>query len=60
MDISPHGYWIGYDPKEHRFDADLADSIIEIMQINKYRTIMDVGCGRGQYVQHFTNHNTIL
>lgn len=59
MEIDSHGYWIGYDKKEHRFDAALADAILEIANINEFSTIMDVGCGEGKYVELFRSNGMI-
>jgi hypothetical protein len=56
MTIHPHGYWIGHDPKEHRFDRPLAQAILNIVRLS-LPTMVDIGCGDGSYVRFFLENN---
>jgi len=56
MEISERGYWIGHDPKEHRFDERLANGIYNIVRMRE-PVIVDIGCGDGSYVKFFLEHN---
>lgn len=55
MDIAKHGYWIGHDPKEHRFDMHLTDAIIRMIKRRGYDSVIDVGCGNGSYASYINN-----
>lgn len=54
--IHPNGYWIGEDAvKEHIFDANLAEAIADFFEEEGAKTIVDFGCGTGEYVKAFHN-----
>ncbi|MHA1966579.1 MAG: methyltransferase domain-containing protein [Candidatus Hodarchaeales archaeon] len=55
MEISEHGYWIGHDPKEHRFDIVLGYCILQLAKSNRCYEIIDAGCGQGKYVELLQN-----
>ncbi len=46
--IHSHGYWLSMDG--HCVDLNLASKLSEIF---KNRTVMDIGCGDGKYVNYF-------
>jgi len=49
--ISPHGYFIG--DSEHVTDLNLAEAIVEFLKKENGQTIVDFGCGDGDYVNYF-------
>ena len=59
MEISNHGYWVGYDKKEHKFDQVLSYAILNIAAKKGCYNIMDVGCGEGKYVEFFQKNGFI-
>lgn len=50
------GCWIIEDgsTKEHAFDKSLCDAIIEFLQKQKCRSVVDLGCGLGDYVNEIS------
>lgn len=48
MTIGPTGYWIG-TPAEKVFDTSLSNALIDIV---RGASVIDVGCGPGDYVRH--------
>ena len=50
MFIDETGAYQTDDPKNHCFDRPLADAIAGVVQ----GTLVDLGCGLGKYVKHFT------
>jgi SAM-dependent methyltransferase len=53
--ISPNGYWIGPEAEsQHKFDPHLATALTHFFKNeDPSATIVDLGCGMGNYVQHF-------
>ena len=49
--VSPNGYFIG--ESEHVTDWRLADAIVSFLQEQEAHTVVDFGCGDGDYVNHF-------
>jgi cyclopropane fatty-acyl-phospholipid synthase-like methyltransferase len=49
--VSSHGYFIG--DSEHVTDWKLADAIVDFLRQEKAETLVDFGCGDGDYVNHF-------
>jgi hypothetical protein len=57
-EIHPNGFWCGLEAKQqHRFDANLADALLNFFLQEKATSIVDFGCGEGKYIQTFSNHN---
>lgn len=53
-DINKKGYWIGEDAEEwHITDWNLARAIVDFLKNEKAATIVDFGCGMGEYVKTF-------
>ena len=48
--VSSHGYFIG--DSEHVTDWKLADAIVDFLRKEKAETLVDFGCGDGDYVNH--------
>lgn len=51
FDISPTGAWLCCDTEPHSFDEPLASAILELVRDWGDTTLVDVGCGSGQYVK---------
>lgn len=50
--IHDHGYWEGTDVVlEHAYDPYLANAIANFLFINQATSIVDLGCGLGQYTR---------
>jgi hypothetical protein len=57
--IHPHGYWCGKEDDiadEHKFDPSLAKALADFFLHEKVKTVVDFGCGRGDYVKTFLKH----
>ena len=52
MEISERGYWIGTDRSKHQYDRTLSYYIYHLVLMNKYKSVLDIGCGDGSYVKH--------
>lgn len=56
--IHPHGYWCGKDiMDQHRFDPYLANALGKFFIDKNAKTIVDFGCGIGDYVKHLRSLN---
>src|SRR5579872_2414009 len=53
--VSSHGYFIG--DSEHVTDWKLADAIVDFLQKEQAETLVDFGCGDGDYVNHFIKND---
>ena len=52
--VSERGYWIGVDiMHEHKFDAPLALGLADFFKKEKAKSVVDFGCGPGEYVKAF-------
>ncbi|MBI2743277.1 MAG: class I SAM-dependent methyltransferase [Chlamydiales bacterium] len=52
--VHEHGYWIGTDIlHEHQFDRPLAAALAEFFKTEQATSVVDFGCGTGEYVDHF-------
>jgi len=54
--IHERGYWLSTDNTAYCCDKSLADALVEMFGDC---TVVDIGCGNGDYVKHFLN-NKIL
>jgi cyclopropane fatty-acyl-phospholipid synthase-like methyltransferase len=52
MKIAKTGFWAGNAEDYHKFDKPLADALTVLF---KDRSVIDMGCGEGRYVEHFNN-----
>lgn len=56
-EIHEHGYWSGESAvKEHITDYPLADALADFFQSEQAHTIVDLGCGTGNYVKVLRLH----
>ncbi|MBS0626744.1 MAG: methyltransferase domain-containing protein [Verrucomicrobia bacterium] len=49
--VSPHGYFIG--ESEHVTDWKLAKAIVDFLKSEGAQTVVDFGCGDGDYVNYY-------
>lgn len=54
--ILKSGAWNTKDMNEHVFDDTLAEGLLNIFNDNNIKTIVDFGCGPGEYVRFFKNN----
>lgn len=58
MKIDEFGCWQGYDFKsKHIHDSELCEALIAFFKKHKCNTLIDVGCGKGDYVRKFIENN---
>ena len=56
--VDKHGYWRGEDAlSQHRFDARLAVALAQFFHTEKAQSIVDFGCGTGDYVKTLLQNN---
>lgn len=56
MKVLANGAWDGSISdlqKEHVFDGALCDGIINMLSTDEVKTVVDMGCGLGDYVKNF-------
>lgn len=52
--INSHGIWVGNDVQHHHcFDQPLAEALTQWFKSVQAESIVDFGCGMGNYVQYF-------
>jgi cyclopropane fatty-acyl-phospholipid synthase-like methyltransferase len=53
VEIHDHGYWLGEDAGclGHYYDVSLSKEIIKFFQEEQAETVVDFGCGSGEYVK---------
>ena len=55
-EIHQHGYWSGDDVgSEHCFDLLLAETLVDFFKQENASSLIDFGCGLGDYVKAFIN-----
>jgi cyclopropane fatty-acyl-phospholipid synthase-like methyltransferase len=58
MSIHKNGYWESDDVScEHYYDPRLANTLINFFKQENVKSIVDFGCGMGDYVKIFKQHN---
>ena len=58
MSINNTGYWNVKNPKDiHSYDKNLSIALLEFFKNENVKTNADLGCGLGDYVNHFKNNN---
>jgi SAM-dependent methyltransferase len=49
--IHEHGYWQGDVLPYHVFDSDLAQGLVQFFKEEQAKSVVDLGCGTGEYVR---------
>lgn len=58
MSIHANGYWQGLEAKsEHWYDSSLGVSLTNFFKNENVKSLVDFGCGLGNYVQIFQENN---
>ena len=58
MSIHKNGYWEGYEAScQHCYDATLASGLINFLKVENVKSLVDFGCGMGNYVKTFQENN---
>jgi cyclopropane fatty-acyl-phospholipid synthase-like methyltransferase len=58
MSIHKNGYWVGEESScQHVHDESLADSLLNFFKNENITSLVDFGCGMGNYVKLFKNNN---
>lgn len=52
--ISDTGFWIETEEESHFFSPELSKIINSYVAINNIKTVYDLGCGNGEYLQSLT------
>ena len=57
-EVNKNGYWKGLEASsQHAFDLSLAMSLTRFFLDENIKTVVDLGCGMGQYVETFRKYN---
>lgn len=51
--FNERGIWLDNNLVEHKYDAPLNNMLIEVLKEKQVKTIMDFGCGPGDYAKRF-------
>ena len=57
--IHERGYWIGereHAQRPNAFDNNLSNALLDFFKKNKCNSLVDFGCGTGDYVNHFNSN----
>jgi cyclopropane fatty-acyl-phospholipid synthase-like methyltransferase len=58
MKTDKFGSWQGVDSEnKHAYDPKLCDALVNFFTENKCSTLIDVGCGKGDYVKELVKEN---
>jgi hypothetical protein len=56
-EIHERGYWIGEESVAHQFfDSDLAEAVADFFVQEGARSVVDFGCGTGEYIRVILDH----
>lgn len=51
-----YGYWEGGGHENHLFDSSLANGLLKLFNNLKVKTVLDLGCGTGDYTNFFISN----
>ena len=54
--IDKRGYWVTDNTSEHKFDTNVAEETLKILNEKNLKTLFDAGCGPGEYTKYFTEN----
>ena len=58
MEVHPRGFWSGPDVKYgHAYDQGLAQGLVDFFIKERVSSVVDLGCGMGDYVHCFLKHD---
>ncbi len=60
MRINQRGFWENHTGKGHQFDKDLASAIVNLFISHDVESVLDLGCGMGDYSRLFQDNKFIV
>lgn len=60
MKINQQGFWENPTKEGHAHDSRLAGAILKMLKARKIDTMVDFGCGTGEYARFFRRHNLVV
>lgn len=60
MKINQQGFWENPTKEGHAHDSRLAGAILKMLKARKIETLVDFGCGTGEYARFFRRHNLVV
>lgn len=60
MKINENGFWENPTKIGHAHDSRLAGAILKVLKARKCDTLVDFGCGTGEYARFFRRHNLVV
>jgi len=60
MKINDKGFWENPTKEGHAHDSRLAGAILKILKARKIDTLVDFGCGTGEYARFFRRHRLVV
>jgi len=60
MRINDKGFWENPTKEGHAHDSRLAGAILKILKARKCDTLVDFGCGTGEYARFFNRHRLVV
>jgi len=60
MKINQQGFWENPTKEGHAHDSRLAGAILKILKARKIDTLVDFGCGTGEYARFFRRHGLVV
>lgn len=60
MKINQQGFWENPTKEGHAHDSRLAGAILKILKARKIDTLVDFGCGIGEYARFFRRHGLVV
>ena len=58
MSIHQNGYWEGLEAvSQHVYDSSLGNSLVQFFKAQNINSLVDFGCGMGNYVKTFRQKN---
>ena len=60
MKINDKGFWENPNKEGHAHDSRLAGAILKVLKARKIDTLVDFGCGTGEYARFFRRHGLVV
>lgn len=60
MIINKQGFWENPTKEGHAHDSRLAGAILKVLKARKCDTLVDFGCGTGEYARFFRRHGLVV
>jgi cyclopropane fatty-acyl-phospholipid synthase-like methyltransferase len=60
MIINKQGFWMNPTKEGHAYDSRLAGAILKMLKARKCDTLVDFGCGTGEYARFFRRHGMVV